>query len=274
MKYLLLFTWSIVSAMQLYGQENPSLFATLDEREILRRLYDDATVIRQSDNKLMARWKPNFAERMAFPRGLDDGMCYTEIDKIFRFSKGDSQYALFVFASYEMTSNGTELFGNCHACAPMLSVALFTENLNSNKGWSVIRFEKAFRHYGSWGEIGDMRLVQIGRNKFALALDNEEMAQGYEISSTTFYEIDGYTQIFNATTKLNNFGVTEDEDERFGFETRVEILRSGDGYYRIRCTTTGTNYLYKQDKKVSVEGVKTYVYDEEAGMYMEEQEER
>ncbi|NUN99947.1 MAG: hypothetical protein HUU01_04955 [Saprospiraceae bacterium] len=259
---------SLMHVISVSAQENSHLFPTLEKKEILRRLYDASEVIKTSDNTLMARWKPNYAESMSFQVSYDDEMAYTEVDTIFKFSKEGSKYALFVFATYEMTQNGKEKATGCHACAPMLSVALFAENLNGEKGWSILSFKKDFREHGTWGEIGDLDLVKIGKEAFALALMGGGMAQGYAVSRVTYYELDNFLPIFSMTTMEDNGGATEDEDEHFSYEVEITVLPGKSEYYPIQCVTTGTKYSEKEKKIIPANKKQVYYYDAESGEYV------
>ncbi len=268
MKNLCFIILSFTTSFNLFAQDEPRFFANLDEREVLRRLFDNANLIRNSDNMLIAQWKPNFSERMVFPGDLNDEMCYAEIDTVLKFSRGDAEYALFVFATYETVNNGQDKDGGCHACAPMLSLALFEKDLNSNIGWSIINFKKEFGKHGSWGRIGEVRLAQIGKKEFALVLDGYYMGHGYTENSSFYYELNDYSEIFSVSTGADNGGAAVEEDEYFSFETKVEILPSNDKYYRIQCTSEGTKYLYKEKKIVSADEQITYFFDEEVGRYV------
>lgn len=245
--------------------EDSKLHTTLDFEHILTSLFN-AIEVTKKDVLLQAKWKPNATEKLKIPVSYD-GFCYTEIDTVFNFLKNDLEYTLFVFATYERGHDGVEII-NCHACAPMLSLATFKKD--NNNDWTLLSFKKTFEYHGSWGEIGAIDLVQIGKNKYALALAGGGLAQGYMMSFISYYDIDTYNNVFEITTSEDNGGAEEDVTKTYGYEVDVEFVPSKEEYYQIETTTRGT--ILSADRQViKADTQQIFSYDKRKKKYIKKQ---
>lgn len=234
-------------------------FKVEDEREILSILFDTEDF----DSEGRAVWTPNFAEQLNFPVSYD-GFCYTKFEKVLLYND-EFRRAVVIFGTYEIMDNGEP--NNGHVAAPMASIAYFTQR--KENGWELTAFKKTFQYYGSWGEMGDIDLKQIGKQAFALDLSSGYSNMGETASYTSFYSIPDFEQLFNINTAYGFEGLG-DESKAFSNETKIIIKPSSKPYYDIVAVTTGTKQSTKEsDRIVSANSQRTFYFDETYGIYIQ-----
>lgn len=260
MRYIIILLLNLAQLTSLQGQDY--LFSSLDVKGVLKRLFDTEEFMINSDKKIMARWKPNYAEQIAF-RDMGD-FIHTEVDTIFRFNAGDQNLALFVFASYQMSENG-EKSSSCHACAPMLSVALFSKNLDDNEGWFIDSFMKIFRGHGTWGAIGGLRVEQIGKSKYALVLEGGGMQHGTVVDDETYYEVNNFREIFSITTLVSG---SSDDEYNSDYQVEIKIIPNGEEYYPIKTIAKGSLYSVQEGRAIPANSENRYYFSEEEMRYI------
>lgn len=246
-------------------------FKIKDERDILSVLFDTEDF----DVNGYAVWSPNFAERIDFPISYD-GFCYTTVNKVLLYNDEFAR-AVVVFGTYEITDRGEPVNG--HPSAPMLSLAYFTQR--GSDEWELTSFKKSFVYHGSWGEMGDVAIKQLGKQKFVLDLSWGYTNMGESVEWTTYYNIPSFDAIFNINTAHSFTGFEENDSTAFSNKVDLIIKPSAKTYFDIVATTIGTkpNNVVKQDDEnsanvevvepvISANNEQTYYYNEQAEVYL------
>lgn len=139
----------------------------------------------------------------------------------------------------------------CHACAPLVGIAIFGR---TETGWRVETEIRDLTLWGAFGNIGMPQWLQVGRNRYGLALMSADMHQGNG---------DAVVQVF--AQKDNNF-------------VRVfEYSDSGDGEIAFEISALQGNDIEHFDLKVvetrpdssGAQGNTTHVFEYRGGTYVE-----
>ena len=234
------------------------MFNVENEREVVSVLFDTEDF----DIYGRAVWTPNFAERLDFPISYD-GFCYTKTDKVLFFND-EFQRALVIFGTYEIMDN--EEVNTSHVSSPMLSLAYFTQRKNNE--WELTAFKKSFVHHGSWGEMGNTEIKQVGKKNFVLDLSWGYNSTGEGKEWTTFYSIPDFNEIFHITTAHTFSGFEENDKNAFANKAKFSILPSDKRFGDILIEITGTKPSDKEERIISANEDKVFVYDEQAGVYI------
>ncbi|MDR1056387.1 MAG: hypothetical protein LBL90_11355 [Prevotellaceae bacterium] len=237
------------------------MFKLENERDILSVLFDTEDF----DVNERAVWTPNFDERLNFPVSYD-GFCYTTMDKVLLYNDNFAR-AIIVFGTYEIMDDGQPNDG--HSSAPMLSLAYFTQR-GANE-WELSTFRKSFVHHGSWGEMGDVEIKQVGKQKFVLDLSWGYSNMGEATSWTSYYSIPNFEVIFGIATAHSFTSFEDDDGKAYDYETRLTVKPSDKEYFDIIAETTGTKPNNKEDEEVviSANNDQLFYYNEQAGVYVE-----
>lgn len=183
-------------------------FTNLRDFEVIKTLFNADKVVDS-----IAYWKPDYEERLNFYVS-ESGYCKTYLYKVFYYKWMDKGNAAVLYLSNDTTEN------NCHACAPILSIAIFEKN-KSNK-YAITKFKKNWLVWGSWGLPGKAKLVKIGTSEYAIRLDEGYGNSGSESSSCTFYDLYWFKPIFSATTYRSNIYALE-ENSPYAYEWTGEV---------------------------------------------------
>jgi hypothetical protein len=252
MRKLLLFVFLSMCVNIIWAQNDYRNFKTLDHREILQRLFDASIVKKVGDDQvLQATWKPNFAEQLIFPVS-EDNLCFTKIEKVLKY-KDYRENTVFVF-----TTNSEN--NDCHACSPLLSIAIFSKN--DDNEYNLTTFNKEFVSHGSWGNAGEVELVKLGSSFYCLKLSDYYMSTGISTSSEEYYSLDNFENILNIHTGEDNTAAGVDENESYVFEASVKVVPTNSKYWDILVTSET-----KKGKLKPVKNVKRFIYKEQIKKY-------
>ena len=105
-------------------------------------------------------WKPRPEEKDFVNVADSHGMCHTRLDTLLFYDQGSKEVA--VFGTYRLDDNGKII--DCHACAPIVSLALGQRI--DNDYWKVTRFVKNFGEHGSWGGLPMFCIYHFGEHYF------------------------------------------------------------------------------------------------------------
>ncbi len=159
------------------------------------------------------RWKPNLSERLQFGESFD-GMLYTELDTIFEHRSTYGTVRLLLTATYFKESE--EEYAACHFCAPVLSIIELFKNDDSNH-WNVVYFEKYTMPYGAWGNAGEVALIQLGEEWYAVEVSSTYTGQGVTENIATWYT--GGKEILSYIKYADNMGMVENEADAYQYNT-------------------------------------------------------
>lgn len=103
------------------------------------------------------------------------GHAFTRPAGQFTIKDGKGGQILLLTETLNRESGGWE---NCHACAPILGAALFTE---AGGAWFVESVKKDIAQIGAWGNLPPSTLIAIGPSTWGLRFDYGYTAQGTSI---------------------------------------------------------------------------------------------
>jgi hypothetical protein len=251
--------------------ENEELFDSLDEHELLRRIFDDPDF----DSNGIALWKPNYYERMNFNVSYD-GKCHTVIDTIMYFTDREQRKcAAVILATYHYGTDCTDstkvVMGDCHFCGAPIGIVLLYET--PGKKWKLYEFKKAFTTMGLFGgtgreELGKISLLQVGDEWTVLSLTNPVGGNsGYLYGDETLYSIEQYrlngfpNTVLSEIFTYNYCDVNENENDSTKHETRavMKIIKKQKAYYDM-------DLIITTDKKVKTIH---YKYSDDYNCYVE-----
>jgi hypothetical protein len=185
--------------------------------------------------------------------GLSAGPLYARMAKAFPFQENGDKKLLFV------TYSGPRNF-DCHGCAPLISVALFSQEAGK---WKLETTEAALTATGAWGKPGEFKMEPIGAEKHALAVISGFTAQGDTSETTFFYARDGlkFKQVLALETHSDNGGncgpgmqVCYNFDSKYAFQPN-----STQPYHDLVVISTGTR-LNDKGKVVPAKKRQVYVF--------------
>jgi hypothetical protein len=203
-------------------REELTAFATLDKREVLKRLFDNP----EFDSLGMAIWKGNYSDLTSLSIPLSyDGKFHTSLDTIFYFPDTKNRNcAVVIFSTYNFQldpydSSKIEAMG-CHFCGAPIGAALFYQKDDEN--WELYGFKKEIIQLGYFGvyktgrqDEGKIQLKQIGDKWTALSVTeglggNGGYLEGNEyLFSVEQYKMDGDANPILKILLINSYGFKE-----------------------------------------------------------------
>lgn len=249
---ILLFITSQLAKSQM--PETSKQFTNLDAKTLLPKLFDVPSLT----TKNQAKWKPNFAESIAFSYFIsDDSFCYTSFDTILQYKQYEQSKAIVIFKTIKYDKGSVV---ECHACGVNLSLALFTKNPEGM--WVIDAFEKDFIANGSYGKRkGTMSIQQAGTNIPVLAIKSGiDGNQGYFSGFETYYSLDiyqGIKPIFDYTYYDSDEGASGTKGE---VKTTMRFIPVDKSYSTIELT--------EKSNKKSQPVITKYKYNVQAGCYV------
>lgn len=169
----------------------------------LERQYLYAALFNAEAQKEWCIWKPTPAEKDS-SNVSTDGFFHTRLDTILNYSDSGINKAVIIFGTYKFDKNG---LADCHACAPMVSIAVAQWNGVSN--WQVLKFIKNFGEHGSWGGQPTYRIAKFGGNCF-LVEDWGYTSQGETSSWKRFWHLSSLVESLQIGGE-DDSGLIEDE---------------------------------------------------------------
>jgi hypothetical protein len=187
------------------------------------------------------------------------GPLYSRLAGSFPCQEAGNKKLLFV------TSSAPRNF-DCHGCAPLISVAVFSQE--SGK-WKIETTEPALATSGAWGKPGEFKLAQIGPERYALVVRSGFTAQGDTSETAIFYAREGakFKQILVLDLHGDNGGNCDPSGRPcFDFNSTYEFKPGGTGpYYNLIVTSTGTRL---NDKGKVAPAKKRQIYVFKNGEYV------
>jgi|GEM_PF-2669773 hypothetical protein len=135
-------------------QQNGTLLPSLDRQYLYAALFNSEA------HNGWCLWKPTPVEKDS-SNVSTDGFCHTRLDTILNYVDSGKNKAVIIFGTYEF---GKQMREDCHACAPMVSIAVAQWNDKGN--WQVLKFIRNFGLHGSYGQQPTYKLSKFGRHCF------------------------------------------------------------------------------------------------------------
>lgn len=166
--------------------------------------------------------------------GQGAGPLYSQMVGHFPFLEDGSKKVMFVTASAPRNFD-------CHGCAPVISVAVFSQDMGK---WKLETAESALTTSGAWGKAGNFKLVQMGPEKHALVAISGFTAQGENSETAFFYaqENGKFKQVLVLDTHRDNGGNCGPGMQAcYDVTSTYELKPVGSGaYYNVIVSTSGT----------------------------------
>jgi len=239
--------------------------ANNDDSLVLAALFNAKVIMNPDDSSLVAIWKPNFAEAQEFNISYDS-MCHTVIEEVLDYRSSGKRYSLIVFATYEYVDSTFSTI-DCHACAPDISVALFS-TINDS-AWEFERMKKHLTRFGAWGKFQGADLQKIGDNAYALELTGENGGQGVWEESIILYELDSFGEIFFCKTHEDNSG--SGDKNMYDWDKKLRFVPGKNTYNDIILTKKGRGHNPTDNYDspiVKLTGKNRYKFSEEENKYI------
>jgi hypothetical protein len=253
-------------------REQLTSFATLENKEILRRLFDNP----KFDSLGMAIWKGNYSDLTSLSIPLSyDGNFHTSLDTILYFTDAKSRNcAVGIFSTYNFQHDPFDSLKigptGCHFCGVPIGAALFHET--EKKRWEIYDFKKEITQLGYFGvyktgrqDAGKIQLQEIGDHWNSLSIteglggNGGYLEGGQRLFSVDEYKLDGSP---NSTLKpilANYYNMKETFLSKKILPEIKPIKRQG-SYYDLIVRTI-------DDDTVKT---KTYKYSTECEQYLEQ----
>lgn len=149
---------------------------------------------------------------------------------------------------------------DCHACAPMISAALFKKNANN---WELEFEQKYLFELGSYGTAPDAKLVKIGNDKYGVLFETGDTGQGYTYEGLSLVtKLDkGFQKILEVETGGDNSGTCGDElGPCWKFSSKYEFIPGKNpNFFDFKIMTSGTKG--EENNIVPVNENKLYQFD-------------
>lgn len=203
-----------------------------DFNNIVKTLFEGELI-----NGNECKWKLNLSEKFQF-KTTDSDSLYTTIDTVFTIKEFDKRIKFII-----TTSNSK--YESCHACSPSLGIIKIEYDDEVNK-IKVKDFKKFVTKYGSWGEPGEVSLLQIGENEFSIKVTSNYSGMGMTTTSESiFYEGE---KILSYNSYEDNSGTTDDNSRIYKYTNSITV----DKNYQITLTKKGTDINQLTGKAVKV----------------------
>ncbi len=207
---------------------------------IITTLYEGELI-----NNKECKWRPNLSEKFQF-KPINDSL-YTSIDTTFTFKRFDIKNTIIITSTY--SPNET-----CHACSPSLGIITLEHDEVNNK-IIVVDFQKFVTKYGTWGEPGDVSLLEIGENNFCIKVTSNYSGMGmtgtYE---SLFYE---GKKVLSYTSYEDNSGTTDNLSKIFEYNTSISIDKKKNN---LLLTKKGSHLNQSTGKVNKVNSTTSYIF--------------
>jgi len=240
-------------------------FDLQDTQHLLGTLFDSHFFDSNGD----VLWKPvNFSDAVEANLS-DDGYLHTSLDTVLYFTTYSIHHAVVIFATFYYAKGEISA---CHSCGAQLSVAVFDEASITGK-WQVRQFAKHLTTLGSFGDNGNIGLLQFGENQWAMSFDMGWMGQGIYSEYVEFRNVDDLEKVFNYVVHEDNSGVWGDVNERtYSFDKTIHFLSNNEtksGWWNFDLVTRGTRAGEEDEGKSLPDNiVQHYVFDWDTNTYM------
>jgi len=224
-------------------QQSGTLLPSLDRR------YLYAALFKAEPHNGWCLWKPSPAEKDSSNISTD-GFFHTRLDTILNYADSGKNTAVIIFGTYKFDKNG---MADCHACAPIVSVAIAQWNDKGN--WQVLKFIKNFGEHGSWGGQPTYRIAKFGGNCF-LVEDWGYTSQGETSSWKRFWHLSSLVESLQIGGE-DDSGLIEDEKMVTSWSESIADA-SANGVTKVLVNKKGR--IYEEGKgQYSIDSTRVYI---------------
>jgi hypothetical protein len=217
-----------------------------------------------------SKWVCKPSERKSFGDKIDDqGMLYTRAAGHFQYKTSEGNKVLLLTETLSREAGGWE---ECHACAPIVGLAEFTE---LEGDWFVQGLRKDLETMGSWGQLPPNELVQVGPDNFAVMFEPGYLQMGIlESKFVVAGIVDGkFEVVLDVEASYSNEGYYFEDffpEKAYSFESSTEWKKgSNPSWYDLIITTKGKRPISgKEDGDDIREFVEKSTYKFENGKYV------
>ncbi len=214
-------------------------------------------------------WAPeSFSDRLDANWSYD-GLLHTRVDTVFYYETFGVRRAAVVFETLNYKSAGN--LDNCQSCGVDLSVALFNSSAKGER-WILERFKKHFTLLGSFGQNGEVNLIQFGRDQWVLGLAMEWSGQGVYTEMCSYFDLENVEKVFNLTLHEDNTSELGAESEKsFTYDKSMHFVTTVDtetGWWDFEIVSRGTMPDNDVPRSVPANTVERYAFNWETGTYM------
>ncbi len=156
---------------------------------------------------------------------------------------------------------------DCHACPARLDGALFRKDRYTDDKWQRSQFRRDFAITGGFNEPGEIGLMRLSDDGYALRIDEGYTGQGYTVSNTIIYLLDmTFERVAAFRTGENNSGACDPPELKcFGYDTKITTIPAQkepeSGLYDLKVVTSGTNSNFKPINRTSFYRFNGIAYD-------------
>lgn len=140
---------------------------------------------------------------------------------------------------------------DCHACSPVLGIALFRRNDDGR--WSVEAESKHVTKVGAWGQTsGTLSALELSPDRYAIRIDDAGDGGGQH---TTWTEIampigNSVRRVFRVVTSDDNSGACGPGGLRcYRFQSWVSLIPQHEGFSEIAVKSHGTRFEWLADSE-------------------------
>jgi hypothetical protein len=228
------------------NKENGTLLPSLEKQSLYPALFK-AEALNE-----WCLWKPTPAAKDS-SNVSTDGFCHTRLDTILNYVDSGKNKAVMIFGTYVFDKNG---LADCHACAPMVSIAV--AHWTDNGNWQVLKFIKNFGKHGSYGQQPQYGIAHFGRNFFLLE-NWSYMSQGDESSWKIFWHLPSLVTSLEIGGE-DDSGAKEDEKTVTNWDESIADT-SENGITKVVIHKKGL--VYEEGKgQYSVDSARVYILND------------
>lgn len=154
-----------------------------------------------------------------------------------------------VFESFAPDTNGKR--PTCHACAPMLSVAVFKGPTTGP--WRLTAWAPALARHGQNGKAADVRILTLGRERQAMELSMVFRGAGQGSGRADFYDLEDLSKVLSVDTYSSFDHMAGGELLRQQLETTVSFLPGEKTHFDVELHTQGHRVDMQRNTRTAVD---------------------
>ena len=162
-----------------------------------------------------------------------------------------------VFESFAPGADGRR--PTCHACAPMLSVAVFKGA--KNRPWRLTAWAPAFARHGQNGKAGDLRILTLGKDRQAMELSMTYRAAGQGSGRADIYDLTDLNKVLSVDTYSSFEHMAGGKLLRHELKTTFSFLPSEKSHFDVELHTKGHRVDMQANTRTAVEKRVRMSYD-------------
>jgi hypothetical protein len=239
------------------NSEKPKANSKIIEGEFSAKKAFELLYGNYSEEQKESNWKPSKEELAKFYESSDSSSekdFYVTSVLVSPFKEAGTD-------KYMVVTSASPPDNDCHACAPVLGVAVFKKDGNK---WSLELEQKYVDKIGSYGTAPDGKLVKIGDDSYGILLESSDTGQGYTYQGVALLANINRTfkNVLFAQTAGDNSGTCGDDlGPCWQFSSKYEFIPGKNkNFYDFKVEFTGTKGQEDDPKKV-IPANETKIYE-------------